>query len=123
MNKFQILLCIYNYLDKHLDKTRGEKFLFYMRGLNPYLWGDGSTAEPEYFEDFMTIVNGYFSGNDCSVEDGYKYAAMYLHDYNKLEHEKFNSNIDEAEELFKDCTLDDWKRVYDKIPNSIKNPE
>lgn len=123
MNKYQILLCIYNYLDERFDKTRGEKFLLYMQGLNPYLWGDGSTAEPEYFEDFMKIVNGYFVGNECPVEDGFRYASMYLRDYNRLEHEQFNSNIDEAEEIFKECTLEDWKRICEKIPNSLKSPE
>lgn len=121
MKKYHILLCIYNYLDEHFDKSRGENFIRYMRGLNPYLWGDGSTAEPEYFEDFMKIVNGYFQGNECSVEDGLKYAGMYLRDYNKLERDNFSSNIDEAEELFKKCTVDDWKRCCEKIPNSLKS--
>lgn len=121
MNKYHILLCIYKYLDERFDKTRSEKYVFYLSNLNPYLWGDGSTADPAYFEDFMRIVNGFFEGNSCSVEDGFKYAKMYLAEYNKLEHSEFGSDIDEAENIFSECTLDDWTRIYDNLPNSLKN--
>ena len=68
----------------------------------------------------MNIINGYFEGNECSIEDGLKYAKMYITDYNKLEHEKFNSNIDEVEQVFSECTLNDWERINNSLPNSLK---
>ena len=120
MTKYQILLCIYKYLDEHFDKNRSDKFVFYMTNLNPYLWADGTTSDPDYYYDFLNIINGYFEGNECSIEDGLKYAKMYITDYNKLEHEKFNSNIDEVEQVFSECTLNDWERINNSLPNSRK---
>ncbi len=121
MNKYNILLCIYQYLDEHFDKTCSDKFVYYISNINPYVWGDGSTADPAYYADYMRIVNGFFEGNECSLEDGLKYAKMYLAEYNALEHTEFGSNIDEAELVFSECTPDDWKRIYDSLPNSLKS--
>ena len=121
MTKYHILLCIYMFLNDKFDKNRSDKFVFYMTNLNPYLWSDGTTADPDYYFDFMKIVNGFFDGNECSVEDGFKYAKMYLSEYNQVEHTQYSSDIDEVEQVFSECTIDDWTRIYDSLPNSVKN--
>lgn len=46
---------------------------------------------------------------------------MYLNEYNRFEHEKLNSDIDEVERIFSDCTLEDWTRIYESLPNSLKS--
>ena len=121
MGEYQILLCIYKYLEERFDKNSSEEYLFYLSNLNPYVWGDGSTADPAYFESFMYIIKSFFKKDKCSLEDGLQYAKMYLKEYNRFEHEKFNSNIDEAEQVFSECTLDDWTRIYENLPNSLKS--
>lgn len=120
MGRYQILLCIYKYLEDRFDKNSSEEYLFYLSNLNPYVWGDGSTADPAYFESFMYIIGAFFKGEKCSVEDGLQYAKMYLNEYNRFEHEKLNSNIDEVERIFSECTLEDWTRIYESLPNSLK---
>lgn len=104
-----------------MNKNRSEEYLFYLSNLDPYVWGDGSTADPAYFESFMYIIKAFFRNDKCSLEDGLQYAKMYLKEYNRFEHEKFGSNIDEAEQVFSECTLEDWTRIYENLPNSLKS--
>lgn len=68
----------------------------------------------------MTVVNTNDLGK-CSLEYGLQYAKMYLKKHNCFEHEKLNSDIDKVEQVLSECTLDDWTRIYESLPNSPKS--
>lgn len=121
MGEYQILLCIYKFLEDRFDKNSSDEYLLYLSSLDPYVRGDGSTANHACFESFMYIIKSFFKKDKCSLEDGLQYAKMYLKEYNRFEHEKLSSDIDEVERVFSECTLDEWTRIYDSLPNSLKS--
>ena len=117
MNKYEVLQCIYSYLDKqdHVGKPKGEECTYYLSNINPNIWLDEGTADPAYYEDYKKICRAFFPENTCSVEEGFQYAGIYLNKYNELEHRKYASNIDEVVEVFSRCTLSEWIKIYEII--------
>lgn len=122
MTKYEILLCIYSYLDKQwlTDKDKSEEYIYYIGNLNPYIWADDGTADPAYYEIFMEIFNRFFAGNECSVQDGLMYAKKYIKEYNVIEHQEYSYNIDEVVEVFDKCTFSEWVDIYTLIKTQRK---
>lgn len=117
MTKYEVLLCIYYYLDKEYfaDKNKSEEYIYYISNVNPDIWADDGTADPAYYAIYLEICKAFFPEEECSVEDGFRYAKRYLDEYDVYEHEKFSSNIDEVVEVFGRCTLSEWKQVYEWV--------
>lgn len=117
MTKYEVLLCIYCYLDKQYlaDKNKGEEYIYYISNLNPYVWVDEGTADPAYYADYLKICSSFFPNNECSVQEGLIYAKKYLEQYNIFEHEQFSYNIDEVIQVFSKCTLSEWTDIYTLI--------
>lgn len=115
MNEYQIFLCIYKYLEENFDGTRSSEYLNYLVSITPVPWTEGGCAEPAFYESFIHIIGAFFKGGKCSPKEGLDYAKAYLKEFNRFEHEKLHSNIDEAEKVFSDCTLDDWTRIFDSL--------
>lgn len=123
MTKYEVLLCIYYYLDKEYfaDKNKSEEYIYYISNVNPDIWADDGTADPAYYAIYLEICKAFFPEEECSVEDGFRYAKRYLDEYNVYEHEKFSSNIDEVVEVFGRCTLSEWKQVYEFVKHGRNN--
>lgn len=117
MTKYEVLLCIFYYLDKEYfaDKNKSEEYIYYISNINPDIWADDGTADPAYYEDYLKICNSFFNDSECSLEEGLKYAKKYLNEYNVYEHTKFSSNIDEVVTIFSKCTLSEWEKIYDWV--------
>lgn len=117
MTKYQILLTLYHYLAEEYEKdsSRSESFRDYISSVNPYLWTDGKTADPDYYADFMDIADKLFEGDYCPAEDGLKYAKLYLHELNRLEHDEYGGNIDEVEAVFANCTQEKWDEITGRL--------
>lgn len=115
MNEYQIFLCIYKYLEENFDGTRSEEYLNYLSSITPAPWADGGCADPSFYESFIYIIKALFRKNECSLEEGLNYAKAYLKEFNRFEHEKLQSNIDESEKIFAECTLNDWTRIFDSL--------
>lgn len=117
MTKYEILVCIYLYLNQQWlkDGNKSEEYMYYIGNCDPFIWADKSTADPAYYEIFMEIFNRFFQGEECSVQDGFTYAKRYLEEYNVVEHEEYSYNIDEVVEVFNKCTLSEWTEIYKTI--------
>lgn len=117
MTKYEILLCIYVYLEKawRENQNKSEEYLYYISNLNPYIWQGEGTADPAYYQDFLKICNSYFTEPECTLEDGFHYAKNYLDEYNIKERNEFSSNIDEVISVFSKCTISEWHRIYDEL--------
>ena len=117
MTKYQILLTLYHYLDEEFrkDSDRSEDFRDYLASVNPYLWTDGKTADPDYYADFMDIADTLFEADDCTAEEGYTYAGQYLRELDRREREEYGSGIDEVIAVFGDCTLERWNEIAAKL--------
>ena len=117
MSKFEVLLCIYDFLDKEYfkDKNKSDEYMYYISNINPDIWAGEGTADPAYYADYLRICDVFFEGENCSVKQGFGYAQKYLEEYNKYEHTEFSSNIDEVVEVFSKCTLSDWERIYESV--------
>lgn len=114
MSKFEVLLCIYYFLDEEYfkDKHKSDEYIYYISNVNPDIWAGEGTADPAYYTDYLRICNSFFAGEECSIQEGFTYAQKYLEEYNHYEHTKFSSNIDEVVEVFSKCSLSDWERIY-----------
>ncbi|RKI38181.1 hypothetical protein D7V86_09490 [bacterium D16-51] len=119
MTKYEVLLCLYYYLDKEYfsDKNKSDEYINYISSINPDIWSDAETADMAYYQDYLKICSSFFSGSECSVQDGLKYARRYLDAYNTYEHNQFSSNIDEVVTVFGKCTLSDWEKIYHWVKN------
>jgi hypothetical protein len=117
MTKYQILLTLYHYLDEEFRKNseRTEDFRDYLASVNPYLWTDGKTADPDYYADFMDIADSLFEAEDCTAEEGYTYAGQYLRELDRREKIEYGSGIDEVIEVFGECTLERWNEGAAKL--------
>ncbi len=122
MTKYEVLLCIYYYLDKQyfLDKNKSDEYIYYCSNINPYVWDEEGTADPAYYADYLKICSGIFPGDECSVQEGLIYAQKYLEQYNILEHEQYSYNIDEVIQVFDKCTLSEWIEIYTLIKSERK---
>ena len=122
MTKYEILLCLYYYLDEQYfsDKNKSEEYIYYISNINPDIWLDDGTADPAYYEDYLKICSDFFPDAECSVQDGLCYAQRYLKEYNILEHNQFSSNIDEVVEVFNKCSLSEWIEIYEWVRNERK---
>ena len=119
MTKFEVLLCIYYYLDKEYlhDKNKSGEYIAYISGINPDLWTGEGTSDPAYYADYLEICDSFFEGAVCSLEEGLRYAKKYLEEYNTYEHSRYSSNIDEAAAVFSKCTLSEWETIYNWVKN------
>lgn len=117
MTKYEILLCIYYYLDNAYweNMNKSNEYIYYISNVNPELWKDGGTADPAYYVDFLEICNSFFKESECSVQDGFYYAKKYLDEYNVYEHTKYHSDIDEVVDVFSKCTLSEWNKIYECV--------
>lgn len=117
MTKYQILLTIFHYLDEEFDKNgcRTDGFRQYLSELNPYLWTDGKTADPAYYADFMEITDELFSGDECTAEEGFGYAAQYLSELARREHDENGLDLDEVVSVFSGCTPEKWLEIAEKL--------
>ncbi|MCM1184676.1 MAG: hypothetical protein NC337_15000, partial [Roseburia sp.] len=102
MTKYEILLCIYYYLDKQYfcDKNKSDEYIYYISNINPTLRAGEGTADPAYYMKYLEICNSLFVDSECSLREGFDYAKKYLQKYNEYEHLKFSSNIDEVVTVF-----------------------
>ena len=119
MTKYKILLCLYSYLEKawEEDKNKSEEYLHYISNLNPNIWQGEGTADPAYYQDFLTICNSFFKESECTYEAGFYYAKKYLDEYNVQEHNEFSSDIDEVVSVFSKCTISEWCKICEKLEN------
>ena len=119
MTKYEILLCIYSYLDKAWceDQNKSEEYLYYISNLNPNIWQGEGTADPAYYQEFLKICNSFFKKSECTLEEGFHYAKKYLDKYNIQEHNEFSSNIDEVIAVFSKCTISEWHKIYAELKN------
>ena len=117
MTKYEVLLCIYYYLDKQYfaDKNKSEEYIYYISNVNPDIWVGEGTADPAYYADYIKICSKFFPGSECSVQEGLIYARKYLEEYNILEHVQFSYNIDEVVEVFSKCTLSEWNDIFEWV--------
>ena len=117
MTKYEILLCIFSYLDKawREEQNKSEEYLYYISNLNPSRWQGECTADPAYYQDFLTICNLFFTESECTPDEGFHYAKKYLDEYNIKEHNDFSSNIDEVISVFSKCTISEWREIYEKL--------
>lgn len=117
MTKYQILLGIWTFLDQEYDKdnNKSDEYIYYISNVNPNIWQDEGTADPAYLADFMKICDSFLKDNECTLEDGLIYAKKYLEEYNRIEHMRFSSNIDEVVSTFSKCTIADWKEICNKL--------
>ena len=117
MTKYEVLLCIYYYLDKQYfyDKNKCDEYIYYISNINPNIWIGEGTADPAYYADYLEICSSFFSDSICSLQEGFDYAKRYLQEYNEYEHIKFSSNIDEVVTVFNKCTLADWEEIFDWV--------
>lgn len=121
MDVYRILSCIYGYLESRFDNNSSEEYLRYLSSLGSCVRNDAEAADRGFFESYIHIIGTFFKGDKCSAEDGLQYAKIYLKEYNRFAHEKLNSDIDDVERVFSECTIDDWARVYGDLPNSPKS--
>ena len=119
MTKYEVLLCIYYYLDKQYfyDKNKSDEYIYYISNINPNIWIGEGTVDPAYYADYLEICSSFFSDLICSLQEGFDYAKRYLQEYNEYEHIKFSSNIDEVVTVFNKCTLVDWEEIFDWVRN------
>lgn len=122
MTKYEVLLCIYHYLDKQYfaDKNKSEEYIYYISNINPDIWTDGGTADPAYYADYLEICSTFFPEAECSVGDGLHYAQKYLEEYNSLEYIQFSYNIDEVVDVFSKCTLSEWEEIYEWVKKKYR---
>ncbi len=122
MTKYEILLCLYYYLDAEYfsDKNKSEEYIYYISNINPNIWLDNGTADPAYYAVFLEICNSFFQESECSIEDGLLYANEYLAKYNIYEKENYSSDINEVIDVFSKCTLSEWKNIYEWVKNERK---
>lgn len=116
MTKYEVLICIYYYLDREYiaDKNKSEEYIYYISNINPDIWSCEGTADPAYYNNYLEICDTFFTGEECSVQDGLDYANMYLEAYNIYEQTHFSGNIDEVVSVFGKCTLKEWKEIYER---------
>lgn len=117
MTKYEVLLCIYYYLDNQYfaDKNKSEEYIYYLGNINPDIWLDEGTADLAYYSTYLEICNSFFMEEECSIQDGLNYAKKYLEEYNVLEHNRFSYNIDEVVDVFNKCSLSDWEKIYKQV--------
>ncbi|MCQ2490151.1 MAG: hypothetical protein MJ079_00995 [Ruminococcus sp.] len=117
MTKYQIFLTFYHFLNEEYCKNsdRSEEFKEYLGCINPYLWTDGKTADPSYYDEFMEIADTLFEGEDCTVDEGYVYAGQYLEELSRRETEEYGSGISEVMAVFGECTPERWNGIAAKL--------
>lgn len=125
MTKYEVLLCIYYYLDREYfaDKNKSDEYIYYISNINPNIWSDDGTADPAYYADYMKICSSFFTAEECSIQDGLSYARKYLDEYNIYEHNQFSSNIDEVVTVFSKCTLSEWEEIYEWVKQVVRENE
>lgn len=117
MTKYEVLLCIYYYLDREYfaDKNKSEEYIYFISNINPDIWLGEGTADPAYYTIYLEICNAFFTDEECTIQDGLFYAYKYLEAYNVYEHTHFSYNIDEVVSVFSKCTLHEWEEIYEQV--------
>ena len=61
MTKYEVLLCIYHYLDKEyfFDKDKSLEYVYYISNMNPEIWEEEGTADPAYYADYLDICSAF----------------------------------------------------------------
>lgn len=112
MTKYQILLAVHKLLEKRFeqDSDRSQGFTDYLRAVDPYLWTDGKTADPEYYGDFLEIMDELHEEEDCSPEKGRELAGAYLARL-FAEGEDVGEVMDEVSR----CSDEEWSQIVGEL--------
>ena len=112
MTKYQILLAVHKLLERRFqqDSDRSEGFREYLSAVDPYLWTDGKTADPEYYGDFLEIMDELHEGDDCTPDRGKVLAGEYLA---RLLDE--GEDVGEVADVVSRCSDEEWNEIVEEL--------
>lgn len=112
MTKYQILLAVHRLLEKSFqqDSDRTQGFREYLSAVDPYLWTDGKTADPEYYGDFLEIVDELQEDDECSPQRGKELASEYLQ---RLFAE--GEDVGEVLDVVSRCPDEEWNSIVEEL--------
>ncbi len=74
MTNFELFTLIFHALNQEWEECKDKTLGDFLSEINPYLWKAEMSADPAYFEEFKTFMNG----KSISSDYGFKYAKEYL---------------------------------------------
>ena len=78
MNVYAIFKLMYFALDSKWEKDKDEDLGQYLSEMNPFLWNDEGSADPEMYSKFKSKFQEKFNSNECSVEESYNFTKNFL---------------------------------------------
>ncbi len=95
MNNFELFCLIFLALDAQWEDKQNEVLGDYLSGANPFLFTDICSADPEYYENFLTIIKD----DNVEISNSYQLAKKYIENINILDVTDAFSKIDESKWL------------------------
>lgn len=101
MNVYTIFKLMYFALDSKWEKDKDGDLGQYLSEMNPFLWNDEGSADPEMYSKFKSKFQEKFNSNECSVEESYNFTKNFLEADD-------NINAKKALSVFSNISLDEW---------------
>lgn len=104
MNRWDIFVLIFFYLDAYWDDHQTEELGDICSSMNPFLFEGIGSADPAVWVEFCDT----YEDRVYSIEEGYKVAKSYV----------LTLNNKDAVKAIGDSSLEEWREIYDDYLNS-----
>jgi len=108
----QAFIASYLFLDIFYQETKDERFLDIISGMNPFLWADGSSADPAAIYDWAFVAKRITEEEHLSSKQSY----YVMYEYVKFFKTEFGFDFDWIMEglLKKTHNSPEWLNCVDK---------
>ena len=105
MTRYQLIMAMYNILEQKLTEDSSEEYCDFVAGLDPYLWTDGKTADPDIYDEFSALADE--KGLPEDIEPGSGMALI-------LEFIK-RQDISDMTYAFENIYIKEWNKVIEDM--------
>ena len=109
MTRYQLIIAMYRLLEDGLNEDSPEDYCDFVAGLDPYLWTDGKTADPDIYDEFSALADQ--KGFSDSIDPGS--GLELVREYAALQ------GIDALEETVSGCTPKHWQEIVEELTANV----